>query len=226
MKLTYLGHGSLALEIKNRNLIVDPFISGNELASHIEIDSLKADYILITHGHADHVADVELIGKRTGAKLISNFEIINWFGAKGLSGHPMNHGGKWQFDFGFVKYVNAIHSSSLPDGSYGGNPGGFVIWNDEVCFYVAGDTALTEDMKTIPLTCPKLDFCVFPIGDNFTMGIDDACIASDFTGCSTIVGYHYDTFGYIVIDKSEAFEKFKSKNKNLILPGIGETLKF
>ncbi|MGE5355828.1 MAG: metal-dependent hydrolase [Deltaproteobacteria bacterium] len=226
MKLTYLGHGSLALEIKNRNLIVDPFISGNELASHIEIDSLKADYILITHGHADHVADVELIGKRTGAKLISNFEIINWFGAKGLSGHPMNHGGKWQFDFGFVKYVNAIHSSSLPDGSYGGNPGGFVIWNDEVCFYVAGDTALTEDMKTIPLTCPKLDFCVFPIGDNFTMGIDDACIASDFTGCNTIVGYHYDTFGYIVIDKSEAFEKFKSKNKNLLLPGIGETIEF
>lgn len=226
MKLTYLGHASLYLEIKGKTLIIDPFISGNELASEIDIDSLKADYILLTHGHADHVADVERIGKRTNATIISNFEIVNWFGAKGLNGHPMNHGGKWKFDFGYVKYVNAIHSSSMPDGSYGGNPGGFVIWNDDISFYIAGDTALTEDMKTIPLTCPKLDFCVLPVGDNFTMGIDDACFASDFIQCNTVIAYHFDTFGYIVIDKNLALDKFKTKNKNLLIPKIGETFEF
>ena len=226
MKLTYLGHGSLSLEIKGKNIIVDPFITDNELASHIDVDALKADYILLTHGHADHVADVERIAKNTGAKVISNFEIVNWFGAKGIEGHPMNHGGKWKFDFGYVKYVNAIHSSSMPDGSYGGNPGGFVIWNDEICFYIAGDTALTEDMRSIPATCPKLDFSVLPVGDNFTMGYEDARIASDYIKCDKIIGYHYDTFGYIVIDKETAVKHFREKNKELIFLDIGADISF
>jgi L-ascorbate metabolism protein UlaG (beta-lactamase superfamily) len=226
MKLTYLGHGSLSLEIKGKNIIVDPFIADNELASHIDVDALKADYILLTHGHADHVADVERIAKNTGAKVISNFEIVNWFGAKGIEGHPMNHGGKWKFDFGYVKYVNAIHSSSMPDGSYGGNPGGFVIWNDEICFYIAGDTALTEDMRSIPATCPKLDFSVLPVGDNFTMGYEDARIASDYIKCDKIIGYHYDTFGYIVIDKETAVKHFWKKNKELIFLDIGADISF
>lgn len=226
MKLTYLGHGSLSLELKGKNIIVDPFITDNELASHIDVDALKADYILLTHGHADHVADVERIVKNTGAKVVSNFEIVNWFGAKGIEGHPMNHGGKWKFEFGYVKYVNAIHSSSMPDGSYGGNPGGFVIWNDEVCFYIAGDTALTEDMRSIPETCPKLDFCVLPVGDNFTMGYEDARIASDYVKCNKIIGYHYDTFGYIVIDKETAVKHFREKNKELIFLSIGADINF
>lgn len=226
MKLTYLGHGSLALELKGKNIIVDPFITDNELASHIDVDALKADYILLTHGHADHVADVERIAKNTGAKVVSNFEIVNWFGAKGIEGHPMNHGGKWKFEFGYVKYVNAIHSSSMPDGSYGGNPGGFVIWNDEICFYLAGDTALTEDMRSIPETCPKLDFCVLPIGDNFTMGYEDARIASDYIKCDKIVACHYDTFGYIVIDKEAASKHFNEKSKELILLDIGGSMSF
>lgn len=226
MKLTYLGHASLALEILGTNIIIDPFISGNELAAHINIDALKADYILITHGHGDHVEDVERIAKNTGATVVSNFEIVNWFAAKGIQGHPMNHGGKWKFEFGYVKYVNAIHSSSMLDGTYGGNPGGFVIWNDEISLYIAGDTSLTEDMKSIPTTCPKLDFCVLPVGDNFTMGYEDACLASDYLECEKTIAYHYDTFGYIVVDKSKAREFFSTKNKELIFLQIGETMDF
>lgn len=226
MKITYLGHAALSLEINGKNIIVDPFISGNELASHIDIHSLKADYILVTHGHSDHVADVETIAKNTGAIVVSNFEIVNWFANKGIQGHPMNHGGKWKFDFGYVKYVNAIHSSSMPDGTYGGNPGGFVIWNDEISFYIAGDTALTEDMKSIPATCPVLDFCVLPIGDNFTMGYEDACIASDYLQCNKVIAYHYDTFGYIVTDKEKADLTFRNKNKDLIFLNIGDSMVF
>ena len=137
----------------------------------------------------------------------------------------MNHGGKWSFDFGTVQYVNAIHSSILPDGSYGGNPGGFVIWNDDVCFYFAGDTALTWDMKLIPMTCPKLDFAILPVGDNFTMSYNDAVLASDFIECNKIVGCHFDTFGYIEIDHDAAKKAFSDKCKELILPSVGEKFK-
>lgn len=226
MKVTFLGHASLSLEIGGKNIIVDPFISANELANNIDVDSLKANYILLTHGHVDHVADVEKIVKNTGAKIVSNFEVVNWFGAKGLEGHPMNHGGKWKFDFATVKMVNAIHSSSMPDGSYGGNPAGFVIWDENNCFYIAGDTALTEDMKTISLTTPKLDFCVLPIGDNFTMGYEEALIASDFVKCDTVIAYHYDTFGYIVVDKELITKAFEAKGKKIIFMEIGETRDF
>src|SRR5690606_10223835 len=182
-----------------------------------------ADYILLSHGHQDHVADAETIAKRTDAPIISNFEIYSWYVEKGLKGHPMNHGGSWKFDFGTVKYVYAVHSSVLPDGTYGGNPGGFVISNGKTTFYFAGDTALTMDMKLIPMTCPKLDFAILPIGDNFTMGIQDALIASDFIECNKIIGCHYDTFGYVKIDHAAAKKAFAGKGKELILPEIGAT---
>lgn len=224
MKITYYGHSSILIETKGKKLLFDPFISVNNLANHISIDDIPADYILLTHGHEDHVADTEDIGKRTGATIISNFEIVSWYSSKGLSGHPLNHGGKSQFDFGIVKYVNAVHSSVLPDGTYGGNPGGFVIWNDEGCCYIAGDTALTMDMKLIPMTCPNLDFAVLPIGDNFTMDYNDAVIASDFIDCNKIIGCHYDTFGYIKIDQDEAKKAFSDKGKELVLLSIGESL--
>lgn len=223
MKITYLGHASLSIEINGKTLIIDPFISGNTLASHIDIDSLKADYILVTHGHSDHVADLERIAKNTQAKIISNFEVVNYFNNRGIDGHPMNHGGKWKFDFGYVKYVNAIHSSSMPDGSYGGNPGGFVIWDEENCIYIAGDTALSQDMKLIPLTCPRLNVAILPIGDNFTMEFKDAALASDFIQCDNIIPYHFDTFGYIVVDKELVQNYFKEKNKNLQFLEIGES---
>lgn len=225
MNLTFYGHSCFSVEIQGKKILFDPFISGNPLAKHIDISKIEADYILISHGHQDHVLDVEAIAKRTGAKLVSNFEIISWFEAKGIKdGHPMNHGGQWQFDFGKVRYVNAIHTSSMPDGSYGGNPGGFVIESEEGNFYYSGDTALTYDMKLIPLNCAKIDFCVFPIGDNFTMGYLDAISAAEFVNCERVVGIHYDTFGFIEIDKEKAKKEFERNGKDLILPKIGETI--
>ena len=135
----------------------------------------------------------------------------------------MNIGGQWRFDFGAVKCVNAVHSSVLPDGSYGGNPMGFLIETKNKNFYYAGDTALTYDMKLIG-EYRNIDFALLPIGDNFTMGIDNAIIASDFINCNNIIGVHYDTFGYIKIDSNDAIRKFNSAGKNLQLIPIGDTI--
>ncbi|HIA07371.1 MAG TPA: metal-dependent hydrolase [Flavobacteriales bacterium] len=224
MKLSYYGHSTFLLEIKGLNLLFDPFITPNELAKNIDVNSIPADYILVSHGHEDHVADAVSIAKRTGATVVSNFEIVSWFGVQGVEkGHPMNHGGSWSFDFGSVKYVNAVHSSVLPDGTYGGNPGGFIISTDEGNVYYAGDTALTYDMKLIGDTA-NISHAILPIGDNFTMGVDDAVIAAEFVGCNEIIGMHYDTFGYIEIDKEEAKGKFSTAGKTLTLLNIGETI--
>ena len=135
----------------------------------------------------------------------------------------MNHRGSWRFDFGLVKYVNAIHTSSFPDGSYGGQPGGFIIKSNNKTIYIAGDTALTYDMKLIPMFF-DLDLAILPIGDNFTMGIEEAIQASNFIDCNRVMGYHFDTFGYIEIDHEEAFNAFSSKNKELILLNIGKSI--
>ena len=225
MKITYLGHASLHLEINGKQIIVDPFISANELAREIDVDGLRADYILITHGHQDHVLDVERIAQNNPeALLVSNYEIVEWFGDKGVNGHPLNHGGKKEFDFGTVKYVNAIHSSVLPDGSYGGNPGGFVISAENKIIYISGDTALTYDMKLIPETIGSIDLAILSIGDNFTMGYEDAVIAADFVGCKNVMGCHYDTFPPIAIDKAAAQSYFDEKGKKLLLPDIGEAI--
>lgn len=223
MKITFYGHSSLGIQIGDVNIIVDPFISANDKASHIDINSLKADYILLTHAHQDHILDAEAIAKNTGAKIISNFEIVTHYQNKGIEGHPMNHGGSWEFDFGKLKYVNAIHTSSFPDGSYGGQPGGFIIEGERKNIYIAGDTALTMDMKLIPMFT-KLDLAILPIGDNFTMGIDDAIYASNFVECDKILGVHFDTFGYIEIDHDAAKRKFFENDKDLMLLGIGESL--
>jgi len=220
MKITYLGHAALSIEVGDTHIIVDPFISPNELAKDIDVNELKADYILITHAHQDHIVDVEAIAKKTGAKIVSNFEIVTHYGNLGFEGHPMNHGGSWQFDFGKLTYTNAIHTSSFPDGSYGGQPGGFILESTEGNLYIAGDTALTMDMKLIPMQC-KIDLAILPIGDNFTMGIESAVIASDFIECNEVIGYHYDTFGYIIIDHDEAQLTFSNADKNLLLLPIG-----
>ncbi|MDN3706509.1 metal-dependent hydrolase [Myroides ceti] len=224
MKITYYGHASLGIEVNGRNIIVDPFISANERASHIDVSSLKADYILLTHAHGDHVLDVETIVKNNSeAVIVSNAEIASYYEAKGYKTHPMNHGGTWNFDFGKVKYVNAIHSSSFPDGTYGGNPGGFVIETDEKNVYIAGDTALTYDMKLIPMRAP-LDLAILPIGNNFTMDVDDATIAAEFLEVDRVLGYHFDTFGFIKIEKEVAIQKFANKKKDLVLLEIGDAL--
>lgn len=223
MKITFLGHASLQILIGETYILVDPFISGNPKAAHIEMVSLKADYILVTHAHFDHTKDVEAIAKRTNAIIVSNYEIATHYQNKGFNVHPMNHGGSWEFDFGRVKYVNAVHTSSFEDGTYGGQPGGFVIEGEHKNIYIAGDTALTYDMKLIPIQT-KLDLAILPIGDNFTMGIEDAIIASDFVECDKILGYHFDTFGYIEINHDDAKRRFFEKDKDLMLLEIGASI--
>ncbi|HMT30029.1 MAG TPA: metal-dependent hydrolase [Bacteroidia bacterium] len=224
MKITYFGHSCFSVETGGKHLLFDPFISPNELAQGIRIEDIKADYILISHGHEDHIADAVQIAKRTGAKVVSNWEIINWISSNGITNtHPMNIGGHWFFDFGKLKCVNAVHSSSLPDGTYGGSPMGFLVETDEGNFYYSGDTALTYDMKLIG-DYKTMDFALLPIGNNFTMGIDNAIIASNFIRCDKIIGLHYDTFGYIKIDHQEAKEKFSLAGKELFLMPIGDTL--
>ena len=224
MQITFLGHSSLLIITGGKRLLVDPFISGNDkVKGKIDIEDLKPDYILVTHAHQDHTLDVEEIGKMSNATVVSNFEIATYFENKGLKAHPMNHGGNWKFDFGTLKYVNAIHTSSFADGTYGGQPGGFILSSEGKHIYIAGDTALTMDMKLIPMSF-QLDLAVLSIGDNFTMGVDDALLASDFVECPRILGYHYDTFGYIIIDHKESIQKFSKHGKELILLEIGGSL--
>jgi L-ascorbate metabolism protein UlaG (beta-lactamase superfamily) len=223
MKITFYGHACLGIAVSGKHILVDPFISANPKAAHINMNDLKADFILLTHAHQDHTLDVEAIANRTGAVIVSNYEIASHYGAKGLQYHPMNHGGSWSFDFGTVKYVTAIHTSSFPDGSYGGQPGGFVIEGEQKNIYIAGDTALTMDMKLIPMRT-QLDLAVLPIGSNFTMDVDDAIIASDFVDCEKVLGYHFDTFGYIEINHTEAKKKFFDAGKDLMLLEIGESI--
>lgn len=222
IELTYLGHSSFLARIQNKLVLFDPFISPNPKASKVDPSGIVADYILLSHGHEDHVADAESIAKRNNAMIVSNYEIAVWFAQKGVEKyHPMNIGGSKQFDFGKVKSVVAVHSSTLPDGASGGNPGGFVIQHAEGCFYYAGDTALTYDMKLIGEEF-KIDFAIMPIGDNFTMGIDDALKAADWVGTKRIIGMHYDTFPYITIDPEAAKKAAAEAGKELILLNIGD----
>lgn len=224
MNITYYGHSCFGVEINGKHLLFDPFITPNELAKNVNANTVKADYILISHGHEDHIADAVSIAKRTGATVVCAWEIYVWLQKQGVENiHPMNIGGKKLFEFGSIKCVKAEHSSSLPDGTYGGNPMGFVVESTDKNFYYAGDTALTYDMKLIG-EYRSIDFAFLPIGDNFTMGVDNAIIATEFINCPDVIGMHYDTFGFIKIDKEEAKHKFERQGKKLTLMQIGETL--
>jgi L-ascorbate metabolism protein UlaG (beta-lactamase superfamily) len=225
MKLTYYGHSCFSVETNGTILLFDPFVTYNDLAraKNITAEILEADYILISHGHQDHVADAVSVANRTGATVICAWELMGWFNEQGVKNvHPMNTGGKKTFSFGTVKCVVAQHSSSFPDGSYAGNPMGFVITTTEGNFYYSGDTALTLDMQLIP-RWTTLDFAVMPVGDNFTMGPEDAAMAADMVQVEKVFGVHFDTFPYIIIDKHAAEKIFSDKQIELILPGIGDT---
>lgn len=221
MKITYFGHSAFGIQVNDIHIVIDPFITGNPKAASINVDQLKADFILLTHAHFDHVQDVEQIAKRTQATIISNHEIATHYEQLGYKSHGMNHGGSWNFDFGRVKAVTATHSSSFADGSYGGNPLGFVIKTDKKTLYIAGDTGLNMDMKLIPMFF-KLDAALLPLGDNFTMDISEAVVASEFIECDKIIGMHYDTIEPVNIDHDEAKKAFKAKGKELILLEIGD----
>jgi len=223
MKTTYYGQSTIMIATEGKKLLFDPFISPNPEAKKIDIDALQPDYILVSHGHGDHVADLVAIQKSSGAKIICIAEIADWLNKQGIENvHGMNIGGGFNFDFGRVKMVNAVHSSTLPDGSPGGNPAGFVLYTEGKKIYFAGDTALTYDMKL--LEDENLDWAFLPIGDNYTMGVDDAIKATRFINCSNVIGIHYDTFPVIKIDKDEAIEKFIKAGINIKLPAIGEEI--
>ncbi len=226
MDITYYGQSCFKINSKKGSFLFDPFISPNELAKDIAVDSIECDYMLISHGHEDHIADAEQIAKNCNPTIVSNFEIVSWFGAKGFKKlHPMNLGGAWNFDFGRLKMVNAVHSSILPDGTYAGNPGGFILEIDQKKVYYAGDTALHSDMKLIG-EFEKPDLAFLPIGDNFTMGIEDAIRAAKMIHCKEIIGMHYDTFPYIEINKKDAITQFAEAGLNLTLIAIGDSINF
>jgi len=225
MKVTYYGHSCFSVQIGVTTLLIDPFISPNPLASSVDIASLKPDYILLSHGHFDHVADVEVIARQSGATIIGSYEVVQWFAAKGLEkSHPMNSGGGWTFDFGRLTFTVAVHSSSMPDGSYGGRAGGFLVETPEGAFYYSGDTSLTRDMEfvTSSLKPGSLKFAALCIGDNFTMGYRDAATAAQCLGCRDIIGVHYDTFPLITIDRDAAKQAFEVKGAHLHLMSVGE----
>jgi len=226
MKITYYGHACFGAEIGGKHLLFDPFITQNPLAKSIDVKKIKADYILVTHAHDDHLADAAPIAAQTGATVISNFEVAEWLGKNGVKKvHGLNPGGSYPFDFGRAKFVHAIHSSSFPDGSYGGVPGGFVIESREANFYYSGDTALTLDMKLFG-EATKLKFAVLSIGGNYTMDRDDAIRAAGFLQCKEVMGVHYDTFPPIKIDHAAAKEKFQATGLILHLLPIGESKEF
>jgi len=223
MKYTYYGQSCFLLELDGKKFLFDPFITPNPLAAHIDTKSITADYILVSHGHGDHVADLVELAKQTGALVIAMPEVAAWAQAQGVTNiHQMNYG-KAKFDFGAVRMVWATHSSSLPDGSYGGNPAGFVLERAGKALYFAGDTSLNMDMKILADQY-NLDYAILPIGGNYTMDVDDALIATKYINCDKVIGVHYDTFDAIKIDKDAALSKFKRESKILLLPAIGETI--
>ena len=224
MKLTFYGHATFSITVNGKTILFDPFFTGNPSIKDASPDKIKADYIFLTHGHGDHTADVVSIAKRTGATCVAPAELAGWLGKQGIEKvHAVNHGGPVPFDFGKVRTVSAVHSSSTYDGTYAGNPVGYVFTTSSGNFYIAGDTGLTMDMQLIPLWT-KLDFSVMPIGGNFTMDVADAIHAADFVKCDTVVGIHYNTWPVITIDTEKSKADFKTAGKKLLLPAPGETI--
>ncbi|MBL0126999.1 MAG: metal-dependent hydrolase [Flavobacteriales bacterium] len=223
MRITNYGHSCLGVRTAGHDLLFDPFISGNPLAKAVDGAHIPVTEILVTHGHGDHVLDAEAIAKRSEATLISNYEIANWFEKKGVQRTiGLNLGGGVTVGKLRVKYVTALHSSELPDGSYGGNPGGYVVSGPEGAFLHAGDTALTQDMQLLKRF--NLKFAMLPIGDHFTMGVDDAIIAAQYMGVQKVIGIHYNTFPPITIEPAEAKAAFAEAGLELLLPEIGATI--
>ena len=220
IKITWYSHACFLIETDQARLLTDPFVSGNPL-SPIEADAIETDYILVSHGHGDHLGDTLDIAKRSGATVISNAEIQTWLVNQGIEkAHPQHIGGGFDYPWGRVKLTIAQHGSALPDGSYGGNPCGFLLYIEGYKIYHACDTGLFYDMKLIGEE--GIDLAILPIGDNFTMGPDDALKAVKLIEPKQVVPIHYDTFDIIKQDPhawAERVQKETSTKVTVMTPG-------
>jgi L-ascorbate metabolism protein UlaG (beta-lactamase superfamily) len=224
VKITYHGHDCFSIDTDAAHLLIDPFLTGNSQAD-VSPEDVQADYVLVSHAHGDHLGDTVPIAKRTGATVISNFEIANYMSEQGIQAHPMHIGGAFRFPFGKVKLTIAHHGSSFPDGRYGGNPCGFLLWLEGKVLYFAGDTALTYDMTL--LATENVDLAMIPIGDNFTMGPEDAAKAVQFVQPKCVILMHYNTFGVITQDEQAVANDIENSTgvRTVILaPGKSMTL--
>jgi len=224
MKLTWYGHAAMGLQVGQYKLLVDPFLTGNPAAMATP-ETVPADFILLSHGHGDHVGDAVAIAKRTGATIISNFEIANWVQAQGLNAHAQHLGGGFKHPFGYLKLTLALHGSALPDGSDGGNPAGFLLTAEGKKIYLACDTGLFGDMRLIGEE--GIDLAVLPIGDNFTMGPDDALRAVKLIQPKHVIPVHYNTWELIAQDPkawAKLVESETSTKAHVIKPGESFTL--
>lgn len=222
MKLIFHGHSNIEINTGNYTIFVDPFISGNPSCDIKKEDVKKCDYIILTHGHGDHYGDTDFLAKKFGATVLATFELAVYAEKQGHKTHQLNLGGGFNFPFGRVKLTLAHHSSSTPDGNYAGDPAGVLITAEGKTIFHAGDTSLFEDMKIIGDT-NKINYALLPIGDNYTMGIDDAVKASEYLKAEFIVPIHFDTFDLIKADVEEFSKKVESIGKKCIImkPGNG-----
>jgi len=223
--ITWYGHAAMGLELSGNRILVDPFITDNPVAT-VKANDLEADFILISHGHGDHVGDALAIAKRCKATVISNFEIASWFEAQGVKIHPQHIGGGFMHPFGYLKLTLALHGSALPDGSYGGNPSGFLLTTlQEARIYFACDTGLFGDMRLIG--DEGIDLAVLPIGDNFTMGPEDALRAVKLIEPEHVVPIHYNTWDLIAQDPNAWAERVRGETQttpHVLQPGESVTL--
>ncbi len=224
MQVRYFGHSCFEVITGGYSLLFDPFLTQNPLAQHIDLESINPDYVLLTHGHYDHILDAELFLKKNNSTLICNFEIGNWFKKKGdYQIVKMNLGARINLPFGELRMTAAYHSSTLPDGSSGGNPGGFLVQNEEDNFYFAGDTGLGPYLEFIGKHWPpKVAF--LPISGAVVMDANDALLATDWLGNPNVIGMHHNAFEELTIDKALAQQIFEKGNKTLTLLQSGETI--
>ena len=225
MKMTYYGQSCVLFDFDGTRVLLDPFVTYNPLASAINVADIQADYIFLSHGHQDHVADMLTIQQQSQATVATIVETAGWVRKQGVPDDKViefNLGGTLQLPFGKVKMVYAMHTNSTPDGNYGGFPVGYVFFIGDKTIYFAGDTALTMEMKLLARF--NLDYALLPIGGHYTMDAEDAVLDAYFINCNEIIGIHYDSFPPITIDKAETKALFQAAGLNLQLPAIAETI--